>query len=1032
MAHPMVRSLSSRSIPHSDRSSRLSRLSERGDEQPWTLFEQVMQSEVVRKPSRASLSVSLSVPARLSASSSAATDITEEPEALPPRPPPPPHQDPAPPTGSGPSYLAFPTLSAFQRNVLKCAIAYFIGSLFTFVPLLARLVGGKDGPSLQGHLVATVCVYFNPAKTVGAMMEADFFCLAGLIFAAFVCLGSMTTFWPLELSPGWEWLADVLVLSWIAGAFVFISWSKVWMEKPTYNTACSMISIIIFIVVVKEGGLGVLLQIVFHVALGASISNVICLLLWPQSATAQLQGNITKTLDSFATILNILTDSFLLREGSGPRAHLSRAVEAHQASFTTLKKNLAEAKTEWLADSRMRDAAPMYDDAVDSLNRLAQHLGGLRSGITQQSELTRSAEEHGEEAAKELADDFAELVDDLDGPLTALSAACIQALKQMEGAFHRRPEASGSTAAEFEEATQLLDRALFTFDSTSNQAILRIYRRSTMAAEHDVPETTPAEESLFLVYWFVFTFQEFAREIVTLGYVMRRVRALEELLAQQSGLPLLRWLRSPEFGLPTIGMIGRPGIRRRISMHTAHLAPNNPRSDTIFPRVKPHAPNTAQTPPKDSLSFWDRVKRTIWNVTSRVREPDMRYAFKTGLALALLATPAFYDPTRPFFVEYKGEWALISFFVVMNPTIGGTNFLSVHRVLGTLIGGATAAAIYSLFATQPVVLAIFGFLWALPCFYVIVGMPKYATSGRFVLLTYNLTCLFCYNMREEGITAPSIALQRSAAVIAGVLWAAFVSRFWWPTEARRELTKKLSEFCLEIGWLYTRLVASYSASEDAIANAGHRPRLAVNDSRRSLLPLTHDGHVELNHSIGDFMAMELYLQIKLIKMQVLLNQAQNEPRLKGPFPVALYRSILTSLQKILDKLHSMRCVTLREEWFTSVRNEFIIPVNKERKEMVGNVILYFSTLSSAFRTKAPLPPYLPAAEPARQQLVAKMRELPVVRNREVKGSRQLLYFAYALTMQGVTHELEYLGYKLQDAFGVIGHTKQEFDALFIP
>jgi hypothetical protein len=53
----------------------------------------------------------------------------------------------------------------------------------------------------------------------------------------------------------------------------------------------------------------------------------------------------------------------------------------------------------------------------------------------------------------------------------------------------------------------------------------------------------------------------------------------------------------------------------------------------------------------------------------------------------------------------------------------------------------------------------------------------------------------------------------------------------------------------------------------------------------------------------------------------------------------------------------------------AVRQDFIIPVNKERREMVGNIILSFSTLASAFRLKAPLPPYLPPAEKARQRLV---------------------------------------------------------------
>jgi len=186
----------------------------------------------------------------------------------------------------------------------------------------------------------------------------------------------------------------------------------------------------------------------------------------------------------------------------------------------------------------------------------------------------------------------------------------------------------------------------------------------------------------------------------------------------------------------------------------------------------------------------------------------------------------------------------------------------------------------------------------------------------------------------------------------------------------------------------------------------------------------------LTDSIHEFMAMELHLQIKLIELQGLLAQTQHEPRLKGPFPVALYRSILASLQMILDKLHSMRCVTSREEWHTTVRRDFILPVNKERREMVGNIILFFSTLAAAFQLKSPLPPYLPPAEEARLRLVDAIRKLDVVRNRDVKGSRQLLFFAYALTMKGVIDELNHLGHTLQEAFGVIGQSTEEFEALF--
>ena len=59
-----------------------------------------------------------------------------------------------------------------------------------------------------------------------------------------------------------------------------------------------------------------------------------------------------------------------------------------------------------------------------------------------------------------------------------------------------------------------------------------------------------------------------------------------------------------------------------------------------------------------------------------------------------------------------------------------------------------------------------------------------------------------------------------------------------------------------------------------------------------------------------------------------------------------------------------------------------------------------------------------------------IKRLEVVRNRDVRGSRQLLFFAYALTMKSVIQELEFLGETLQEAFGVIGQTTDEFERLF--
>lgn len=41
-------------------------------------------------------------------------------------------------------------------------------------------------------------------------------------------------------------------------------------------------------------------------------------------------------------------------------------------------------------------------------------------------------------------------------------------------------------------------------------------------------------------------------------------------------------------------------------------------------------------------------------------ERDIKYAIKAGMATALLASPAFFDATRPIFLRYNGDWALVS------------------------------------------------------------------------------------------------------------------------------------------------------------------------------------------------------------------------------------------------------------------------------------------------------------------------------------------------------------------------------------
>ena len=171
-------------------------------------------------------------------------------------------------TSVGRSLLArVPALPTLYRNILKCSLAYFIGSLFTYYTPLSRFIveltqdgPGEKYPSATGHMVATVyvsvswytsasssfdifgyrAVYYNPAKTIGGMIEADIYCIMGLGFASFISLGSMYTYWTVEPHPGWEWLADSLVLIWICVGMSLVAWFKLWIAKPTFNPGRSV------------------------------------------------------------------------------------------------------------------------------------------------------------------------------------------------------------------------------------------------------------------------------------------------------------------------------------------------------------------------------------------------------------------------------------------------------------------------------------------------------------------------------------------------------------------------------------------------------------------------------------------------------------------------------------------------------------------------------------------------------------------------------------------------------------------------
>jgi hypothetical protein len=266
---------------------------------------------------------------------------------------------------------------------------------------------------------------------------------------------------------------------------------------------------------------------------------------------------MTKTLNSFSTLLNMLTRTFLLEEDLHPQhSKLLSVVSAHQSSFTSLKKNLDEARSEYILDSRIRNTSESYGEAVDSLNRLAQHLASLRSGVGLQFELSKAKrrgelevregvggakEYHVRASSRESVGESAQNPEDLAAtaamygdlvqevgpsmkalvvrpiiPCTRfylsspnpLQNTCTNSLNLMTTAFrnsrspHHLSALPEQTMKFATLAEQDVRHALSTFDKASNQALVRLYRGENASSGSDKEGIEPSKEneSVFLFY----------------------------------------------------------------------------------------------------------------------------------------------------------------------------------------------------------------------------------------------------------------------------------------------------------------------------------------------------------------------------------------------------------------------------------------------------------------------------------------------------------------------------------------------------
>ncbi|TQV96420.1 60S ribosomal protein L19 [Cordyceps javanica] len=877
------------------------------------------------------------------------------------------------------------------RGVLKCAIAYTLASMATFVPFLSDFLGKPDGK----HVVATITVYFHAARSTGSMIEAILIAIVAVAYAELVSLLSMATSVLVGSVFGLVRLAHALVvIVFIGGGFGFMGWTKQRMNNPLVNVASTLASLAIISVVTKETAVidnvfsnQKIVQVFKMLIMGITCTAVVNLLLWRVSARQLLRASVTQSSVSLGSMLSDATASFLACADQDATPPNFPDSDAYSKAHSLMLKHLREAKFEHYLLGHAR-VYSLERATVMSIETLAQSIGALRSAAKAQFALLngdgRDAilfQIHSTSATPYVARDidpfsflgtessqtteagsrdapdlraagrlFADFAHALRHPMQNLSGILCQVLTQMP--FAGAPDYSIQTNDALREE---LTKRLEIFGNARTDALQGLYCRIRQENDSGRPQIV-LEEVAAACGHFSFTLQSFGEEMKTYLDVLEDLKHSYD-RKECSWRWLLWWRRNkPDHGLaalpfdvPESEVLVKP--IRKSAVPTGIPRSMRDRRDTYGWDAAPNASR-----------ILSKLSQALLHFLRRMASDDVLFGLKVGIGAALWGMLAFIEATRDMYNHYRGEWGLLSFMIVCSMTVGASNTTGWARFMGTFAGAFFSLFNWTVSQGNGVLLAILGSFVAFFNFYLIVACGR-APLGRMTILAYNVSTLYAYSLsqkvddndEDEGGIHPimrDIVMHRVISVCTGILWGLAVCRFVWPISARLKFREGISVLFLQMGLIWRR---------------GPLAILLRSDCSRSYL------------KSGEQVALQRYAD----RLESLRHSAASEFELRGPFPFEANGRILRSINRILDGFYSMSLVAQRKAGLSVGERALLEFTAPERAVLCDRICHIFQVLASSTMLEYPLTDAIPSIARARDRLLSKIFEF-----REVHAARR--------------------------------------------
>ncbi|KAI1497110.1 ribosomal protein L19 [Biscogniauxia marginata] len=888
------------------------------------------------------------------------------------------------------------------QGTIKCSVAYLLASMGTFFRPAAKFLGPMDGK----HIVATIVVYFHPARTAGSQIEAVAIAVTAVCYAMVIGVLSMAASVLIgDVMDMVELSYAVILIVFIGFGLGFVGWVKQKINNPLVSVGASIASIGIITIVTKEGSVHKsefstekIIQYLKILLMATVISTLVNLLVWPVFARQGLRKSMRNASVSLGEMLSMISSGFLSgAEEDFTSKAFTKATSTFTSTLTLMNKNARESKYEYYLLGQPH--IYRHDKAVvKSMETLAQSLGGLRSAANTQFELLKEVSNGPfspsfgksgppslktgnrfsnlsaiDEAPDERSDrdDEPSPMQEVPFDMHASSSTFIKTPSEifelfiarlgpsMKSLVHTMAEMlkeppfgdPGSPIEINENFKHSLNDAISMYNEARGKALEELYK--TIEFDRAKSETVQAdfEEVAAACGHFSFSLLSFGDEM------QKYLDALDDLKdvtehKKRSWSWLMFWKnisfpwRSKKAEDPEGLSLLKPVKRMRQSKLPQGIPDSmKQRRDTLGWDAAPAAEG-----------LWNRIVRNLSRGLLRffryLARDDIRFGLKVGIGATLYAMFAFLPATVEIYRHYRGEWGLLSFMIVCSVTVGASNATGLARFTGTVMGAAFVMINWQIADGDPVGLALLGWAVSFGAFYIMVDRGN-GPFGRFILLSYNVSSLYAYSLTQsvedddddEGGVHPrirDIAFHRVVAVTAGIIWGLIICRLIWPISARRKFKEGLSVLYLQMGLIWKR---------------GPLAILIRNNS-------TATSYMK----VGEQAAMQRYAA----QLQTLRTAANNEYELRGPFPFEAYGRIMASTQRVLDAFHAMSLVTQKHGRLSEGEKALLYHTAEERAQLCARICHVFQVLASSIMLEYPLTDAIPSVMVIRDKLLGKI------------------------------------------------------------